>query len=259
MTTPGYVLEARGKAEEIRQRFGLAIEAVKDVFHFVEERGILMARRPMGAGGIDGIYAKRKDVALTVINSDKQLGRQQFTAAHEYAHHLFDNTNLTIDQDIFNAKSLPERRANAFAAHFLMPEAGVRRLLDETRTFKELSPYDVVHLQYHYGVSYQAALYHLQNLNIITRVTREKWQELRPTRLALEIGYLDLYEDKKRGVSKLPADFVSRAVRAYEQADISLNRLSELLEKDRDELEDTLTELGIIQQEPDIIEGMDEI
>jgi predicted HTH domain antitoxin len=57
----------------------------------------------------------------------------------------------------------------------------------------------------------------------------------------------------------LPADFVSRAVRAYEQADISLNRLSELLEKDRDELEDTLTELGIIQQEPDIIEGMDEI
>lgn len=259
MPAPQYVLEARGKAQEIRDRFGLGLDAIRDVFHFLEEQGILVARRPMGEDGPDGIYVKHKEDVLIAVNSSKTLGRQRFTAAHEYAHHLFDNSELTIDRNIFDATTVVEKRANAFSAHFLMPEAGVRSVLGIYTAPRQLTPYDVVHVQRHYGVSYQAALNHLQNLGIISKRAREEWINLQPRKLALELGYFDVYENVERNIKQLPSEFVRRAIKAYEQADISLNKLAELLDEAPAELRAILVEQGIIQKEPDILEGIDEI
>jgi Zn-dependent peptidase ImmA (M78 family) len=90
---------------------------------------------------------------------------------------------------------LPEVRANAFAAAFLMPEAGVREFLarvgkgqpsrerraafDEERVVaaearaepgsQQLQLYDVVLLARHFGVSRLAALYRLRNLRLTSQ------------------------------------------------------------------------------------------
>ncbi|HEY3374931.1 MAG TPA: ImmA/IrrE family metallo-endopeptidase [Candidatus Aquicultor sp.] len=259
MAAPQYTLEVRGKAQEIRDRFGLGVDAISDIFHFLEEQGILVARRPMGEDGPDGIYAKHNEDVLIAINNSRTLGRQRFTAAHEYAHHLFDNDGLTIDHDIFDAATIAEKRANAFAAHLLMPESGVRSVLGIYDSPRQLTPHDVVHLQRHFGVSYQAALYHILNLGVISKRTREEWVTLKPRKLALEIGYFDVYEDADKSIKHLPAAFVKRAIKAYEQADISLNKLAELLEKDPSELHAFLVDRGISQKEPSILEGADDV
>ncbi len=263
MPTPRYVLEARGKAEELRNAYDLGLDSIGNLYHFIEESlGILVVSRPMGSEGIDGIFAKRGDSRLIVVNSDKQVTRQRFTTAHELGHFFFDNisgTGIKIDQNIYEGNSIPEKRANAFAAHFLMPEAGVKRVLNTRRASKKISPYDVIHLKYHFGVSYKAALYHLENLGFIDSKTRIDWFNLQPTKLALELGLesSEYVEDRIR--PRLPADYVSRAINAYKDARISLRRLAELLEEDPYDLEVRLKELGIFPKEPDIDKDWDTI
>lgn len=256
MSTPEYVLVARGKAQEIRDQLSLGIDAIGDIFHFIEDQGILLVRRPMGRDGVDGIYAKRKGIQLMLVNSDKSLGRQRFTAAHEYAHGLFDDINLQIDENIFETESLSEKRANAFAVHFLVPEAGVNMLMNKLTSSgdvkREPSPYDVVHVQKHYGISYLAALYHLRNIRIINEQTRRAWEKLSPMKMAFELGYYDLYSDAERGIKTVPNDYFQRAIKAYEQSDISLYKLAELLEEPKEELESQLTELQVFPEEVDL-------
>ena len=60
-------------------------------------------------------------------------------------------------------------RANAFAAAFLMPAAGITKALtDEDVDRGRVGPEDIVHLMYRFGVSFQAILWRLLNLRWIT-------------------------------------------------------------------------------------------
>src|SRR5439155_18403111 len=167
MARPQYADEAEGRAVALRDELGLGSEAIGDVFELLNDIGLDVLRWPMGNEGLDGCYIQDGKLALIAVNSDKRLVRQRFTACHELGHHLIDRVSH-LDYDIWDSASVPERRANAFAAHFLLPRAGLSRWRRKhsqscTRPSKPVAA-DVVHLARHFGTSYRATLYHLRDL-----------------------------------------------------------------------------------------------
>jgi IrrE N-terminal-like domain len=81
-------------------------------------------------------------------------------------------------------------RANAFAAAFLMPAQGVVEALADDRVDRgHLGPEDVVHLMYRFGVSFQAILWRLLNLRLVTSAQRQRLAQASPTAVAQQLGY----------------------------------------------------------------------
>ena len=121
--------EAESKAKEVRKKLGLDDSPIRDIFSLLQDQQIFLVRMPMEADGIAGAfyYDVEKNKAHMLINSRNTLGRQRFTAAHEYCHLLFDKNDSTLiienDQD---KKSNKEQRAECFAANFLMPREGIQ-------------------------------------------------------------------------------------------------------------------------------------
>jgi hypothetical protein len=159
-------------------------------------------------------------------------------------------------------------RANAFAAHFLMPEAGVRTFLkalgkgEGTRQnleiydgreglpaqkrmpagSQEVRVHDVVVLAHHFGASYEVALYHLLNLRIIRKDTFDVLWESKeaqgPIRRALRIP-----EWNEGFHFHLAEQLLSLAFEAYGREEISRGKLVELAEQvgvGREQIEEAL-------------------
>lgn len=243
MNEPAYVTEAKEKAAAVRHQLSWGFEAVANIFHLLEEAGLPVVRKNMGKDGLDGIYANDGNLAVTFINTAKPRNRQRFTAAHEFGHHMFDSeTGLRLDEDIFEAGDLREKRANSFAANFLMPVEGILRLLHGKKG-RRLGAREVVHLSHHFVVSEEAMIYHLHNSGMISAVDRNRFIEMKNSKqletIKWELGYVRPLEVKREPSDLLfPADYVSRAISAFMSNEITINRLAELLnETDVDALQ----------------------
>jgi hypothetical protein len=95
----------------------------------------------------------------------------RFTLAHELGHHLLGDPRTVIAEDdhkMFERNTV-ERRVNAFAGYFLMPEEGIR----ETLTWLGYTPGDqitvrhVAALMERFDVSRQALLIQLRMIGLI--------------------------------------------------------------------------------------------
>lgn len=101
-------------------------------------------------------------------NSNKGQPGRRFTLAHELCHLLFDRTKgvpLAVATGPWAPRDL-EKRANAFAAMFLMPEDRVSRWLQD-RPGYGLSDNDIGDLASSFVVGREAAAWHLQNLGLL--------------------------------------------------------------------------------------------
>ena len=217
------------------------------------------ARRRPSMGyqpGLDGLRAMRSDDRPV---SGKAGGYYGCLAASKRA----CENRVLVRRDLTERKILGavrERISDADAIHAILRE--VERVVAEGKsdlpeTIKlreaefvaeqrrlskasEVQIYDIVHLQHHYGVSWETVVYRLQNLGLISkdecddflkkkeeaaavgRVIRVKNQDARP-------GKNDRNEDDFEN-RDFNARFFSLAMDAYRQEQISLSRLEELLE-----------------------------
>ena len=82
---------------------------------------------------MSGIFLRHFSIGMVILVNHRHVrSRKRFSYAHEYAHALLDRmTTSAIVSRRENAFDLIERRANAFAAAFLMPAEGVRWFLEE--------------------------------------------------------------------------------------------------------------------------------
>ena len=96
---------------------------------------------------------------------------RRITAAHELCHYLWDPAlaldALKVDADdtvSFSNRLVDpvEQRANAFAVEFLAPQKGLKRLAALAKDRNEA----LTEIACHYGISAQAASYHLQNAHL---------------------------------------------------------------------------------------------
>jgi len=239
--------EARDLAELMRAKLKLGITPIKDIFSLLEDQGIFVVRMPIEGASLSGAfyYDKADDSAKILINSSRPYTHQIFTAAHEFCHYLLDKDQQMILEEDDGIKSPIEKRADAFAANFLMPEEGVRFYISKTlQREKKLSDDDLVKIQQEFQVSWTALIHRLHNLGY---AFDESYQEkLTHTNIltwkALQSGtYIESLVSN--GQYSLPSDFNRLAYQAYFDDKISIGRLSELLRKSQEETFDIINEM----------------
>ena len=105
------------------------------------------------------------------------LGRQRFSLAHEFYHLFYDNNMRTICAKQIGSGNETERKADVFAAYFLMPcvalmdkadsllakHADHTHRINHTDHTDKLTIQDIIRIEQYFGVSHQAAVYQLNN------------------------------------------------------------------------------------------------
>ena len=233
---------------------------ILDIIDLLSTQGIwcVAAHLPTEMSGLFLYHSSIGKVIL--VNASHGNSRQRFSYAHEYAHALFDTDHQVLISDTKNSFELIEKRANSFAAAFLMPEEGITQILDSlnkgrsSRTFssvydvstqgsieteerqssknQKISPQDIAFIAYRFGVSYQATVYRVHSLKYLSQKEREELLE-NENKGRDYLRLLD-HEDPER-VDKAPSlqrelrTYISRQViEAYRQEMISRGRVIEL-------------------------------
>jgi Zn-dependent peptidase ImmA (M78 family)/DNA-binding XRE family transcriptional regulator len=186
-------------ADRERGRLELGVDPIGTLADLLERQGvrILEIALPENISGLC-LHDRAHGLAI-IVNSAHHPRRHRFSYAHEYCHLLADRDRGATVSRAENREELLEIRANAFAAAFLLPEDGIRDFLrergkgdpsrSELHAFDEhvavagqkrqdpraqdLQVADVVALAHHFGVSYESALYRLQNLKLVSEAERE--------------------------------------------------------------------------------------
>jgi Zn-dependent peptidase ImmA (M78 family)/transcriptional regulator with XRE-family HTH domain len=258
------IRQGEAVAPEERRRLGLGNAPIVNVAETMSEQGIWTAATAL-PNGLSGLFVNHASIGFAIlVNAKHWPVRRRFSYAHEYAHALFDRDETVTTTRGDNAAELVEKRANAFAAAFLMPAEGVTeqlRQLDkgnpsrrsqvifdvannsmieaEVRTrpgSQSITYQDVASLARHFGVSYEAAVWRLKSLNHISTAETTMLMDQK------EIGrrYIQLLgfeEPLDEGVitekpeQELRSQLVRLAVEAFRQEEISRGRLVELAKK----------------------------
>jgi Zn-dependent peptidase ImmA (M78 family) len=108
-----------------RERLVLGQQPIENIFELIRNQGIHIFKRQLEDKNISGLYINHPVAGHCIlINYLDDLYRQNFSAAHEYCHALFDSSE---GQEVTYLKSLNDRselewRANSFAGNFLVPK-----------------------------------------------------------------------------------------------------------------------------------------
>ena len=237
--------QGRRLAELVRSEWDLDDDPLPDLFNLVEDRAsVFVVLEPLD-GGLDGLCARTEERAVLLVDSSPLLGRQRFTAAHELCHWLLgDGDALIVDERLFGQAAVTEMRANAFAAHFLMPEPGLRRYLRDRPVDGSVA----TELQYRFGVSLDSLLWHLLNLRVIDENTRASLAQVGAKSLAYRHGYAAEWErfEGNRDTRRPPRALLARALEAYSQGWIGLEPVADLVgRRDIEALRGELEDYGI--------------
>lgn len=160
------------------------------VFELIEDRGIWLSFQPLDQ--LLGVYQRVGDVAGIAINAARPITLQRFTAAHELGHHeLGHRSHLDDSRSIEAATTDPnELQAQTFAASLLMSELSVEAQLEHRGhdpDRPQLTALDVYCLSVELGVSYQAAVTQLRNLDKISAATAQRVYKTKPLELKQQL------------------------------------------------------------------------
>ena len=240
-------------AAEARQRLGLGVRPVWDMVALLEEEGVFVVEAPFESNNLFGAFTYSEEAGPCVlINTHCTKGRQTTTAAHEYCHNLKDRERVSaIVCGRHNEDEEVERYAYTFARHFLMPREGVLQVLDDLGSLGgSIDGEDVVHLRWHFRVSYAVALLHLMQLGFVNPSEYEGLKDVGVWSLDRRLGYdpdEDRKEQPKRDSEPLgrPRPLVELAVKAYERERITLSRFAKVMGLEREAAADFLEAVGV--------------
>ena len=254
------VAQGERVAEQERRRLELGSAPIADVTELLGDQGIWASVVDL-PHTMSGLFLHHPSIGMAVlVNSGHVRARQRFSLAHEYAHALMDRNRVVGVSSADNSRERIEQRANAFAAAFLLPEAGLEEELRQlgkgqpARTDQivfdvatggsiqgQLRPaprsqtigfQDVAFIAHRFGVSYQAAVYRLKSLRYINQpesvllLSSEQEEAGRDYLRALDL-FDDLEEpvSGKRGTRELRGRVAHLALEAYRLGEISRGRL----------------------------------
>ena len=267
-------------ADEERRRLGLGIAPLADVAEILETQGVRTAQANLPED-VSGLTLSEASVGLfVVVNHRHHLLRRRFSYAHEYAHVLLDREHRGTISRTTDRDALIEVRANAFAAHFLMPDAGVRQFIaalgkgatnrqhaevfDESGVVRALARaqpgsqtiqmYDVVQLAHYFEVSRLAALYRLHHVRLLTETELAYLKAQEEAGIGKElVAVLELPEpDHEAARNAFRRRFVSLGLEALRRGEITqakLEELAQMVELQPEHLARLLHDMGLDEGE----------
>lgn len=264
-------------AEAERARLKLGEEPIGNLAEVLEAQSVRYIEMPLSET-ISGLFlCDGKYGPAIFVNEDHPPRRRLFSCAHEYCHVLVDRDLGGLVSRAENREELPEVRANAFAAAFLMPEGGVRAFVrrlgkgeqsrsqlhayDETAVVEgqrrreahsqDIQVYDVAHIAHHFGVSYETALFRLLNLKLIAEEERVQLAQQKETAASI-VRFLGPEPDAKApGHKPFRHQLVLLAVEALRREVISRAKLRELCALAQVEPGEFKALVATVEQEPE--------
>ena len=166
-----------------------------------------------------------------LINKLHPRERRRWTTAHEYGHFMLDRDKPGVDylRPVLR-KPENERFADAFAAAFLMPEAGVRRsFYEEVERKSDFNVGDLCRMADYYAVSLMAMTLRLELLALIARGS---WDLIKAGGVAIQALKREAgvqARPDEDSVDMFPERYKLLAVQAWASDKISIGTLAKLL------------------------------
>jgi Zn-dependent peptidase ImmA (M78 family)/transcriptional regulator with XRE-family HTH domain len=243
------VEQGRRLADQVRKALRLGDGPLGPLPEVLEERLRLDVDFSPLPEAVDGLCVSVGDRALVLVGSSKPSSRQRFTLAHELAHYLVDDLDpLYVDERGVRSRSVAEMRANAFAAHLLMPEPGVRATIQGRTDDAERA----VRVALAFGTSVSAAAYQLGNLGLLQETVRDRLTEAgsRPLLMRYALPSDWQQDESARGRVRPPSRLYRRATLAFRRGLIGLEPIVGLLQApDPDQLRHELEDAGLTPDE----------
>jgi Zn-dependent peptidase ImmA (M78 family) len=161
--------EASMQAQRLHARLHTDYTRPVDIFRVVQEMGIWLSSRPLGAG-LFGFYLREGEASGIVLNADHPEYLQRYTCAHELGHHVLGHRSHLDDRDDIIGDAPADRHdehaAQMFAGNFLMPIQAVNRAQRRLGIPRNQAPTaaQVYALSRELDVSFSAAAWQLVNL-----------------------------------------------------------------------------------------------
>lgn len=259
------IRQGNSVAREERRRLGLGSAPIGDIAALISGQGVWVAACRLPSD-MSGLFVHDRRVGLAIIvnhpNNHAEV-RRRFSYAHEFGHALFDRADTHRFTGRANADELVEKRANAFAAAFLMPPGGVEDQLqqldkgkpsrqtqilydgaNETLTETEIRPpkdmqtitwQDVDSIARHFGVSYESVAWRLRNMGHVgateTDVLLQQKDRRRSLDKILKLSSVEPPAGVETHDVELRRQIVRLAIEAYRREEISKGRLRDLATK----------------------------
>lgn len=170
-------------AARLHKRLGTPLDRPVDVFLVAQRLGLWLASQPLDRAY--GFYLKQGEAAGVVVNSGHPESLQRFTCAHEIGHHILEHeshTDLAETINSFDQANIQELQAQTFAAALLMPLPLVEQTLRKIVGSRHLTSAEEVYLfSRDIGVSYTAAVWHLAELNKLSRSLAPRLAKIAPS------------------------------------------------------------------------------
>lgn len=224
-------LEIEKKAIDFRQQNGFSLTEPVHLKSLLLKRNVLSVFRPL-SNDFSGMALKIGANLFMMVNTEQSQGKQHFTIAHEL-YHLCIQDNFTSQQcktGSFDTKDIEEYKADLFAAFFLLPSEGIKKMIptEELRRSAEISIQTILKIEQFYSVSRSALLYRLKSLGAITSATYDKYSK-DVVKSAVYYGYpVALY--KKAAAQSVIGDYGVLAQQLFSSGQISESHYYELMD-----------------------------
>lgn len=175
------------KIKILRHHIDLGNYYGRSIFDVIEKLPIenkypLLFRLPFKNDGLSGFVGYKNECFSVFLNSNRTLGYEVFTAAHEI-YHLLENKSIikektVLEEDETNRSTeMSEIIADMFAAELLMPASDISSqydLLMSSNGFKNPDETLIINLQQQYYVEYKAITKRLRELRKIDEKLEQK-------------------------------------------------------------------------------------
>ena len=212
--------DSRCAARALREKWRLGDGCIGNVIDMLEAHGVKIAEME-ALDGFDGLSAMAEGKYPVIALATSAIPeRKRLTALHELGHLI-----LTFPQDCPLTEQ--EHQCNSFASEMLLPETQLKKMLRDAG--HEANYYDILPIQKEFGISYDAIMYKMFELGIITEKRYTGFQ---------------VYKNKKRDYKRRieeshwhseRSDRLERLVRrAMERGGITGSKAAVLLDKSID-------------------------
>lgn len=259
------IRQGESVATQERQQLGTgATLSVAKVSHLVRSQGLRVSAIELPTV-VHGLFVRHRSVDPAIIVPRKDVAWQRFNLAEEYAHALFERgRSAVVISSLYSAEELVDTRARAFASAFLLPPAGVEQFLRavskggpsrrahalinrkpgapvraevrQTAGSQTITFCDVVALARHFGTAYQATVYRLEELGVLSQSDGNALLTPKQEQAAQEYAALFTESRKERlleldGTLELKTEIIDLAIEAYRRQAIDKAGLSAYAEK----------------------------